>query len=141
MKKFDLAKQHMEQGMMLLEQYGLTYNNDTVVQAVNYAALLGDMGQAEQGLSALEKCASVVKKYNSDQCLDYAAVQGGHRLSVLNGRTDQAGRTALVLSALSTAASTQRNRNGSQRRKMKSIKPLCKPASILQKPYPRETNK
>lgn len=45
MKKFDLAKQHMEQGMMLLEQYGLTYNNDTVVQAVNYAALLGDMGQ------------------------------------------------------------------------------------------------
>ena len=75
MKKFDLAKQHMEQGMMLLEQYGLIYNNDTVVQAVNYAALLGDMGQAEQGLSALEKCASVVKKYNSDQCLDYAAVQ------------------------------------------------------------------
>lgn len=75
MKKFDLAKQHMEQGMMLLEQYGLTYNNDTVIQAVNYAALLGDMGQTEQGLSALEKCASVVEKYNSDQCLDYATVQ------------------------------------------------------------------
>lgn len=75
MKKFDLAKQHMEQGMMLLEQYGLTYNNDTVIQAVNYAALLGDMGQTEQGLSALEKCASVVEKYNSDQCLDYATIQ------------------------------------------------------------------
>ena len=75
MNKFDLAKQHMEQGMMLLEQYGLTYTNDTVIQATNYAVLLSDMGQAEQGLNALEKCAAVVKKYNSDKCLDYATVQ------------------------------------------------------------------
>lgn len=54
----------------------------------------GIMGQAEQGLSALEKCASVVKKYNSDQCLDYAAVQEATGYLCL-GRTDQAGRTAL----------------------------------------------
>ena len=42
---------------------------------MNYAVLLGDMGQAEQGLTALENCAAIVKKYNSDQCLDYALVQ------------------------------------------------------------------
>lgn len=75
MGKFDLAKQHMEQGMFLLKQYGLTYTNDTVAQAVNYVALLGEMGQAEQGLTALRKCAGIVRQYNSDQCLDYAAVQ------------------------------------------------------------------
>lgn len=74
-KKYPLARQHMEQGMDILTQYKLTHTNDTVIQAVNYAVLLGDMGQAEQGLTALENCAAIVKKYNSDQCLDYALVQ------------------------------------------------------------------
>lgn len=74
-QKFDLAKQHMEHGLLLLEQYGLTYTNDTIVQAMNYAVLLADMGQVEQGLDALKKCAAIVEKYNSNQCLDYATVQ------------------------------------------------------------------
>ena len=73
--KYDLAKQHMEQGMSLLSQYGLTYTNDTVAQSVNYSVLLGEMGHPEQGLEALQKCAAIVKRYNSDQCLDYAIVQ------------------------------------------------------------------
>lgn len=75
MMKYDFAKQHMEQGMSLLEQYGLTYTNDTVIQSVNYAVLLGDIGNPEQGIQALQKCASIVKRYNSDRCLDYAVVQ------------------------------------------------------------------
>lgn len=74
-QKFELAKQHMEHGLLLLEQYGLTYTNDTIVQAMNYAVLLADMGQVEQGLDALKKCAEIVEKYNSDRCLDYATVQ------------------------------------------------------------------
>ncbi|WP_255348054.1 hypothetical protein [Robinsoniella sp. KNHs210] len=39
---------------------------------MNYSVLLGEMGNPEQGLEALQKCAIIVKKYNSDKCLDYA---------------------------------------------------------------------
>ena len=36
----ELAKQAMEQGISLLEQYQLLYMNDSIVQICNYAALL-----------------------------------------------------------------------------------------------------
>lgn len=73
--KFDLAQQHMEKGLLLLEQYGLFGTNDAVIQMVNCAMLMGNMGQAEQGLNVLRKCEASIKKYNSDQCLDYATLQ------------------------------------------------------------------
>ena len=73
--KFDLAQQHMEKGLLLLEQYGLFSTNDAIIQTVNCAMLMGNMGQAEQGLNVLRKCAASVEKYNSDQCLDYATLQ------------------------------------------------------------------
>lgn len=71
----ELAKQAMEQGISLLEQYQLLYMNDSIVQICNYAALLTDTGEASRGLSSLRKCARLVKEYNSDQCLDYAIIQ------------------------------------------------------------------
>ena len=40
----ELAKQAMEQGISLLEQYQLLYMNDSIVQICNYAALLTDTG-------------------------------------------------------------------------------------------------
>ena len=70
-----LAKQAMEQGINLLEQYELLYMNDSIVQICNYAALLTDTGEASRALSTLRKCAQLVKEYNSDQCLDYAIIQ------------------------------------------------------------------
>ena len=42
---------------------------------MNYSVLLGEMGNPEQGLESLQKCAIIVKKYNSDKCLDYAIIQ------------------------------------------------------------------
>ena len=74
-RKYDLAQMHMEQGISLLEQYGLTGYHDRVVQISNYAVLLADMGEAQRGYSAVMKLARKVRELNSDQCLDYGHIQ------------------------------------------------------------------
>jgi len=73
--KNELAAQYMEQGISILEQYGLTYMNQSIIQVCNYAILLHDMGQSERGLSALRRCAKLVKECNSEISSDYAFVQ------------------------------------------------------------------
>lgn len=73
--KLELAKQHMETGISLLEQYGLVPYHDSIPQITNYAVLLTDMGEPQLGLSALQKLARVVREYNSDKTADYGAVQ------------------------------------------------------------------
>lgn len=70
-----LAKEHMEKGILLLEQYKLLYTNDSIPQINNYAALLTEMQEPERAMSALQKLAQIIKDYNSDHCLDYAQVQ------------------------------------------------------------------
>lgn len=74
-KNYDLAQLHMEQGISLLEQYGLTGYHDSVVQISNYAVLLADTGEAQRGYSAVMKLARKVRELNSDQCLDYGHIQ------------------------------------------------------------------
>lgn len=71
----ELAKEHMEKGIFLLEQYQLLYTNDSIPQINNYAALLTEMQKPERAMSALQKLAQIIKDYNSDHCLDYAQVQ------------------------------------------------------------------
>lgn len=71
----ELAKDHMEKGILLLEQYNLLYTNDSIPQINNYAALLTEMQEPERVMSALQKLAQIIKDYNSDHCLDYAQVQ------------------------------------------------------------------
>ena len=73
--KHELAKQHMEQGMQLLEQFELVPYHDSIPQITNYAVLLTEMGQPDIGLSALRKLSRVILEYNSDQTIDYASVQ------------------------------------------------------------------
>ena len=73
--KLEQAKQSMEQGIHILEQYGLTEYHDSIAQITNYAVLLTDMGQPDSGLSALQKLCRVIRKYNSDKSMDYAIVQ------------------------------------------------------------------
>lgn len=73
--KYELAKQHMEQGIQLLEQFGLVPYHDSIPQITNYAVLLTEMGQPDMGLSALRKLFRVIREYNSDQTIDYATVQ------------------------------------------------------------------
>lgn len=71
----ELAKEHMQKGIILLEQYQLLYTNDSIPQINNYAALLTEMQEPERAMSALQKLAQIIKDHNSDHCLDYAQVQ------------------------------------------------------------------
>lgn len=73
--KYELAKQYMEQGIQLLEQFGLVPYHDSIPQIANYAVLLTEMGQPDMGLSALRKLSRVIREYNSDQAIDYASVR------------------------------------------------------------------
>ena len=68
----ELAKEHMEKGIFLLEQYQLLYTNDSIPQINNYAALLTELQEPERAMAALQKLAQIIKEYNSDTCLDYA---------------------------------------------------------------------
>ena len=71
----DLAMEHMEKGLFLLEQYNLLYTNDSVPQITNYAMFLAEQQAPEKGISVLQKLSKGIKEYNSDCCLDYATVQ------------------------------------------------------------------
>lgn len=71
----DLAREHMEKSLFLLEQYNLLYTNDSVPQITNYAMLLAEQQSPEKGISVLEKLSKIIKEYNSDCNLDYATVQ------------------------------------------------------------------
>ena len=71
----DLARKHMEESLLLLEQYNLLYTNDSIPQITNYAMLLTEQQEPEKGISILQKLSKLIKEYNSDSCLDYAQVQ------------------------------------------------------------------
>lgn len=73
--KLKLAKENMERAIRIMDEYGLAYYHDSVVQITNYAVLLTDIGQPDVGLSALRKLCRVIREYNSDTGLDYASVQ------------------------------------------------------------------
>ena len=73
--KLESAKENMEQAIRIMDEYGLAYYHDSIVQITNYAVLLTDMGQPDIGLSALRKLCRVIREYNSDTGLDYASVQ------------------------------------------------------------------
>lgn len=89
--KLDLAKENMEQAIKIIDEYGLAYYHDSIVQITNYAVLLADMGQPNVGLSALRKLCRVIREYNSDTGLDYASVQEAMgNISLTMGEISQA---------------------------------------------------
>ena len=71
----DLAREHMEKSLFLLEQYNLLYTHDGIPQFTNYAMFLAEQQAPEKGISVLQKLSKGIKEYNSDCCLDYATVQ------------------------------------------------------------------
>jgi len=73
--QLDLARKHMEIAMHLLEKFNLTHTHDSIPIICTYANLITTMGEPERGFTALQKCAKLVKEYNSDQCADYAMIQ------------------------------------------------------------------
>lgn len=87
----DLAAYHMEQGISILEKYGLIYMNQSIAQICNYAVLLHDIGESESGFSALRRCAKTVKEHNSELSSDYAAIQEAvGNINLACGRLDKA---------------------------------------------------
>jgi tetratricopeptide (TPR) repeat protein len=71
----ELAKQHMETAVSILGEYGLIGYHDSIPQFINYAVLLCDLGQPEQGLAGLQKLTHILKENTSTQTMDYALVQ------------------------------------------------------------------
>lgn len=72
--KLDLAKIHMEQGIQLMEDFGLTGYHDTIPQFCNYALFLVQRGESARAYKAMERLSDLVREYNSDHCLDYGMV-------------------------------------------------------------------
>ena len=71
----DLAREHMEKSISLLDQFNLLHINDSIPQIANYAMFLTEQQEPERGISELQKLSKGIKEYNSDCCLDYATVQ------------------------------------------------------------------
>ena len=71
----DLAREHMEKSISLLDQFNLLHINDSIPQIANYAMFLAEQQEPERGISELQKLSGIIKEYHSDDCLDYAKVQ------------------------------------------------------------------
>ena len=71
----DLAREHMEKSISLLDQFNLLHINDSIPQIANYAMFLTEQQEPERGISELQKLSGIIKEYHSDDCLDYAKVQ------------------------------------------------------------------
>ena len=71
----DLAREHMEKSISLLDQFNLLHINDSIPQIANYAMFLTEQQEPERGISELQKLSGIIKEYHSDGCLDYAKVQ------------------------------------------------------------------
>lgn len=70
-----LAKQHMEIGMNLLKQHGMSTYYDMIPKLNNYAVLRADMGEVQDSLQLLQTVANAIRQCSSNQSGDYAQVQ------------------------------------------------------------------
>ena len=87
----DKVSAGFKKAIRIIDEYGLAYYHDSIVQITNYAVLLTDMGQPDVGLSALRKLCRVIREYNSDTGLDYASVQEAMgNISLTMGEISQA---------------------------------------------------
>lgn len=73
--QLESARQNMETAYHILEQYDLINYHDSVALITNYAVLLTNMGQANEGFSALRKLCHVLRQAGSGRSLDYGIVQ------------------------------------------------------------------
>lgn len=73
-KKYNLAKRYMEADVEILKRYGLIGYHDSMVQVINYAVLLNDMGDPEHGLRGLY---NLERQFKAADTLsgDYATLQ------------------------------------------------------------------
>lgn len=71
-EQLELASSFMEKGISILETYNLTHMNESIAQICNYATLLQELNRPDIAISALRKCARLIKSATSDATLDYA---------------------------------------------------------------------
>lgn len=71
--QLDLAKQSMENAMQILEEVNCP-THDVIIMLRNYARLLAETGELKRAISALQKCAELVKATNSELTSDYADI-------------------------------------------------------------------
>ena len=71
--KTDLAKPSMENAMQILANVNQP-THDVIIMSRNYTRLLAETGQAKRAISALQKCAELVKATNSETSSDYADI-------------------------------------------------------------------
>ena len=91
MHQLELAKTHQEQSLYLLQNYQTEGLHDLLTAYTNYSVMLTDLGDPKKGYEALQKIEEIIRKNNSDDCLDYANVQQsmGH-LAICMGQRDRA---------------------------------------------------
>ena len=71
--QLDLAKQSMENAMQILADVNEP-THDIIIMSRNYARLLAETGEAHRAITALQKCAELVKATNSETTSDYADI-------------------------------------------------------------------
>ena len=57
----DLAREHMEKSISLLDQFNLLHINDSIPQIANYAMFLTEQQEPERGISELQKLSKGIK--------------------------------------------------------------------------------
>lgn len=73
-KDYDMARIHMEQGMRIMETFGVSGTQNTMAQYINYANLLVSHGEAQRGYEMLRCLKNFFEKENRTLCDDYATI-------------------------------------------------------------------
>ncbi len=68
-----LAKQSMEKAMQIIAEVNQP-THDVIIMSRNYARLLAETGDVKRAITALQKCAELVKATNSELTSDYADI-------------------------------------------------------------------
>ena len=68
-----LAKQSMEKAMQIIAEVNQP-THDVIIMSRNYARLLAETGEVKRAITALQKCAELVKATNSELTSDYADI-------------------------------------------------------------------
>lgn len=79
MGQIEIARRHMQTAILLLEQYGLIGNHDSLVQYMNYAMLLYDSGEPKRALDGLQKWEPIFRALGEDGAdfAMYLQIMGG----------------------------------------------------------------
>ena len=59
----DLAREHMEKSISLLDQFNLLHINDSIPQIANYAMFLTEQQEPERGISELQKLSGIIQTF------------------------------------------------------------------------------